>query len=291
MTCDSVKWTLTSGDVTVEVIATEDEFGNITFTYELVSGIADLNGFFIDIGNDGGDISKLSGGNNMKGSDSDGDRLDGFDFAEEIGTVGGNDEDTTSGTLTFTMAELGISSLAELADAEIGIRATSVGEDREGSLKLADTGTYCPVEPPSDDDFPEWGQDISHVVFVFNQTVGDTSGDGYYTIKVDYTDALVAAQGNDLDDYIDDFLFALINDDTNVPFLEPDADLMGVVIKGGLQTTEYYAYGDYNANGTDPDPLPAGIGFALPGDKGTVDPTSEIDLKLTVDDSGDFIFA
>jgi len=145
MTCDSVKWTLTSGDVTVEVIATDDGFGNITFTYELVSGIADLNGFFIDIGNDGGDISKLSGGNNMKGSDSDGDRLDGFDIAEEIGTVGGNDEDTTSGTLTFTMAELGISSLAELADAEIGIRATSVGEDREDSLKLADTGTYCPV--------------------------------------------------------------------------------------------------------------------------------------------------
>ncbi|WP_143028514.1 hypothetical protein [Ruegeria marina] len=286
-----VKWTLTSGAVTVEVIATDDGLGNITFTYELLSGIADLNGFFIDVGNDGGDISRISGGNNMRGSDSNGNRLDGFDIAEEIGTVGGNDADTTSGFLTFTMEELGISSLADLADAEIGIRATSVGECREDSLKLAATGTYCPVEPPSGDDFPEWAQDISHVVFVFNQTIGDVSGDGYYTIKVDFSGAFVAANGNDLDDYIDDFLFALINDDTNVPFLNSGADLMGVVIKGGGQMTEYYAYGDHNLDGTDPDPLPSGMGFLLPGNNGPVDPTSEIDLSLELDSSGDFIFS
>ena len=150
-----------------------------------------------------------------------------------------------------------------------------------------------PVEPPSNDDFPEWGQDISHVVFVFNQTVGDTSGDGYYTIKVDYTDEFVAAQGNDLDDYIDDFLFALINDDVNVPFLGPDADLMGVVIKGGNQTTQYYAYGAYHPHRPDPAPLPAGIGFELPSppqDHLPVQPTSEIDLGISVNESGDFIF-
>ena len=88
MSAGTAKWTLSSGDVTVEVTATLDGAGNVTFNYELVSGIADLNGFFIDIGNDGGAISKIAGGNNMNGSDADGDKLDGFDFAQALGSVG-----------------------------------------------------------------------------------------------------------------------------------------------------------------------------------------------------------
>ncbi|MCT4372820.1 hypothetical protein CLG85_021935 [Yangia mangrovi] len=89
MSTASVTWQLTAGDVSVLVTATDDGSGNITFKYELVGGIADLNGFFIDIDNDGGVFRSLGGGNNMNGSDSDGDKLDGFDFAAQIGTVGG----------------------------------------------------------------------------------------------------------------------------------------------------------------------------------------------------------
>lgn len=285
MSDGSVTWTLSAGDVTVEVVATLDGSGNVTFEYNLVSGTADLNGFFIDIGNDGGDISKLSGGNNMKGSDSDGDKLDGFDFAQEIGTTGGSDADTTSGTVTYSMAELGISSLEELANAEIGIRATSVGEDREDSLKLAGTGEYCPPDDPPEDNFPEWPQDISNMTLVFNQPEGDTNGDGYYTVKINVPGEL----GDDPDAYIEDLLAALIAADAN---LDATADLMGLVIKGGNQEdTQFYAYGDYDANGPDPDPLPSGIGFALPGDSGNVEPVNAIDTDLDLTLSGDdFLF-
>lgn len=292
ITNECVKWTLTSGDVVIEVVATISESGDVTITYDLVSGVADLNGFFIDFGNDGGDISKLGGGNNMKGSDSDGDKLDGFDYAEELGTVGGNDEDHTSGTVTFTAAQLadfGVDGLADLADAEIGFRATSVGEDREDSLKLADTGTYCP-DTPNGNDFPEWAQDISNITFVFNQSEGDTpdphgNPDGYYTVKVDVPGEL----GDDPDAYIEEFLAALIEHDPN---LAEDADLMGIVIKGGQQVTEYYAYGDYNANGEDPDDLPDGIAFSLDGTSANVDPTNAIDTGYSLTLSGDeFVFA
>lgn len=284
MTTGSVTWSLTWEDVTVEIIATENADGDIVFTYELVSGTADLNGFYIDIGNDGGPLSDLGGGNNMNGSDSDGDSLNGFEIAVEIGTVGGSDPDTTSGTLTFTKAELGIISLEELALAEIGIRATSVGDDREGSLKLADTGVYH--EDPSneeEDNFPEWKQDISNMTFVFNQTEGDRNGDGYYTVKIDVPEDL----GDDPDAYIDDLLAAMIAADPN---LDADADLMGVVIKGGRQKTDYFAYGDYNNNGSDPDVLPAGIGFALPGNHRNVN-VREIDSSMELSLSGDdFLF-
>ncbi|KIC14266.1 hypothetical protein RA20_21225 [Leisingera sp. ANG-Vp] len=282
---DSVKWILSSGDVTVEITAVLNGSGDVEFEYKLVSGIADLNGFYVDIGNDGGGISKLGRGNNMKGRDSDGDALDGFDVAEKIGTAGGNDDDTTEGTLTYSLAELGISSLEELADAEIGIRATSVGEYREDSLKLAGTGEFCPDEDPDGDDFPEWGQDISNITFVFNQSEGDTSGDGFYTVKVNVPGEL----GDDPDEYIEDLLEDLIAFDPN---LEPDADLEGIVLKGGMETTEFFAYGSHNMNGEDPDPLPVGIGFSLPGDHGNVVPVNEIDVDLDLSISGDdFLFS
>lgn len=286
MSTGSVSWTLTSGDVTVEITATLDGSGNVVFEYELISGIADLNGFYIDIGNDGGDIGSLGRGNNMNGRDANGDRLDGFDFAEEIGTVGGNDDNTTSGTVTYSMADLGISSLEELAGAEIGIRATSVGVDGEDSLKLADTGEYHPPEPPpSNVFFAEWPQDISNMTFVFNQTEGDTNGDGYYTVKVDVPGEL----GEDADVYIEEMLAALIDADPN---LTSGADLMGVVFKGGQAQTDYYAYGIHDTNGELSDPLPAGIAFSLPGDHGNVQPVTAIDNGYSLSLSGDdFIFS
>lgn len=236
-----VKWVLSAGDVVVEVEATLDGNGNIVFNYELVSGIADLNGFYIDINNDGGRITKLAGGNNMNGSDSDGEKLDGFDYAKVIGTTGGNDADTTSGTLTVSLATLKITGLMDLAGAEIGIRATSVGEDRDDSLKLANTGEYCEPEEPGDlCDRPLDGTNVEGKVEMadaqitqltltfynvdygdgtYGPTPGDTSGDWYYTVTVN----VPAEMGEDPDAYLDQIVALLVEQD---PFIDPGYALM-----------------------------------------------------------------
>ena len=277
---DSVVWTLVSGEVSVNITATLDGNGNIIFDYDLASGIADLNGFYIDIGNDGGDITKVGQGNNMKGSDTDGDKLDGFDFAQALGSVGGNDDDNTSGSVTVSMAELGITSLEELAAAEIGIRATSVGEDREDSLKLAATGTFVPDDGGfGAGDFPERAQAISHITLVFKDDVddgiGDRNDDGYYAVKIDNWDAALVEQ-KDLDDSIADIL-TWLQTESGDAFAFNEADLCGAVIKGGNQeNTLFFSYGDNNTNGEAPDSLPDGIGFYLEGVK-TEQPPNAID--------------
>ena len=142
-----------------------------------------------------------------------------------------------------------------------GIRATSVGEDGEDSLKLVGKPEDC--KPPEEEDyFPKWEQDVSNAILVFDQTEGDTKPkpdvDGYYTVKIDNWDG-----SNDLDDEIDDVLAWLIENDPNI---DGDSELLGVIIKGGQQDTNFYAYGVNDTNGTDPDPMPTGIGLTLPED-------------------------
>lgn len=284
MGSEKVTWTLTSGDVVVEIVATLDG-DTVDFDIQLVEGTADLNGLFLDFGNDGVDAggkdhSKLGHGNNMKGSNSDGVKLDGFDFAAALGSVGGNDADYTSGHETFSLSELGISSFSELADAEIGIRATSVGPDREGSLKLSGTGVYDPGgDDPGGDYFPEWPQDISHVTLVFAQSEGDvkpSGGDGFYTVKIDDWPGGQDPQARDLDSSIEDIIAYLIANDE---FIVDESTLVGVVVKGGnVAGSGYYAYGDYDSNGPDPDPLPPEIGFDLSGANGNENPSSAIDM-------------
>lgn len=41
---ECANWTLKSGDVVVEITASLDESGAVTFDCDLVSGVADLNG-------------------------------------------------------------------------------------------------------------------------------------------------------------------------------------------------------------------------------------------------------
>lgn len=267
-TTDTVKWTLSGGGVIVNIIAVMNADGSVTLTYALDENSvqADLNGIFIDFGNDGGALTSVgSKANNMNGSDTDGDKLDGFDMAQALGSVGGNDADRTSGSWTISaedLAKWGVTSLEQLAEAEIGIRATSVGDDREGSVKLADTGTFCPGEEEQDD-FPLWGQDISNVIFVFKQDDGDgkpkPDGDGYYTVKIDNWPN---AADDDLDNSIDDILAYLIAEDS---FISSDANLLGVIIKGGIQDTNFYAYGANNTNGILPDEAPEGLALSWDG--------------------------
>ena len=131
--------------------------------------------------------------------------------------------------------------------------------------------------PPPGDDFPTWAQDISHIVLYFQQDEGDVKptgdppgpagdGDGYYTVAID---AWPGSATNNLDDNIADILQWLGENDPNV---STESDLLGVLIKGGTQTTAYYAYGEHNENGADTDPIPAGAPqIVYPPDQGNSD--------------------
>ncbi|AUH62748.1 hypothetical protein CX676_00070 [Paracoccus zhejiangensis] len=230
--------------MTIEVIATIVG-DNVVFNYELISGKADLNGFFIDVNNDGGSITKVgTNSNNMNGSDTDGDKLNGFDYAKALGSVGGNDADNTSGTVTVSLSALKVTSLDQLANSEIGIRATSVGENREGSLKLAGTGEVCQPEPPDLCDRPLDGPDVAGKIEMqdaqitnltlsfynvddgnggYQPTPGDTSGDWYYTVSID----VPAEMGEDPDAYLDQIVAMLVEQD---PFIDRSDILKSVIV-------------------------------------------------------------
>ncbi|HEX2752115.1 MAG TPA: DUF4114 domain-containing protein, partial [Alphaproteobacteria bacterium] len=118
--------TATGVDITVQAVQTAT---GVQFTVNLVNGVADLNGFFLDINSDGGPITYVgSPANNMNPAS--------FDYAEELGSVGGGDPNVT--TATFTIDGL---SLSDLDNATIGVRATSVGSECELSLKLTEVVT------------------------------------------------------------------------------------------------------------------------------------------------------
>lgn len=240
----------TADGVTINVYAVEVD-GGLQFTIETIQDDPenpvriDINGFFLDIGGDGGDLTKVEGqnANNMKGGNNDG-----YDHAVGLGTVGGNDEDYTGGT--FFIEGL---TLANLEGSDAGLRATSYGEDGEGSLKLvADYEPPAPPPPPEDDFFPdfkeEYDHDISNVVFYFDDGEG-----GIYTVKIDGWDEV--DWSNDLDDTIDEILAYLIECDDNIT---EDSVLLGVAIKGG-QEEKFFAYGEFDENGTEPDDLPGGL--------------------------------
>lgn len=159
MTCGYVTWNLNFGGVLIDVTATISG-DSVVFSYNLAGGEADLLGLYLDFFNDGSLNSDIDNGNNMNGSTADGTKLDGFDVAFQIGTAGAGDGITTSGSVSMTLAALagyGITGssneevLYNLATTELGIRATSVvapDDPSVSSLKLAETGTYCPPPPP-----------------------------------------------------------------------------------------------------------------------------------------------
>jgi hypothetical protein len=254
--------TVTDGNgLKVEVYATEVS-GGVQFTVKVVEGFADLRGFFLDVGDstsglsvDYSGASKIgnesvtsAGGkdNNMNGSGET------FDVGIEIGTAGIGKDDISE--VTFTVQGITLDQLDELS---FGVRATSVGESREDSVKLV--GTFDIPEDEPQDDFPVWAQDISHTVLYFDTNAGDRAqdgtghadtNDGVYTVKIDEWDG-----SRDLDDSIDAIVEWLV---TNDPVVTEDTVLLGAHIKGGVQATQYYAYGDGNLNGTDPDSSPTG---------------------------------
>lgn len=203
-----------------------------------------------------------------------------WDGAQKLSSAGLGPEGESKSTFleageTATFELTGLTSLDDLD--YLGVRATSTSTE-SGSIKTISVPTE---EPEPEDDFPQWAQDISNIILVFDQDAGDTKpvpgGDGYYTVKIDNWPA---AADDDVDNTIDDIMAYLIANDA---FILDDSNLMGVVIKGGLQETQFFAYGDYNTNGTDPDALPAGIGFTLTGGHENVQPPNAVDTSYDYD--------
>lgn len=272
-------FTFTADGVVVKVFAVEVD-GGVRFTVEteLAAGYRiDLNGFFLDVGGDGGTVRNVAGqrANNMNGGNNDG-----FDHAVGLGSVGGRDADWTSGSFVIE----GIT-LADLAGADAGLRATSYGPNGEGSLKLV--ADYTPPPPPPVDDFPLWDQDISNVILVFNTTEGDDKpkpdGDGYYTVKIDNWPG---SANDDLDNSIADILAWL---EANDPVFQGGADneaeslLLGAIIKGGVQPTNFYAYGGNNTNDIAPDLAPDGLGLSWSGSSNP-QPANAVDVSYNYGD-------
>jgi hypothetical protein len=132
------------------------------------------------------------------------------------------------------------------------------------------------------DDFPTWPQDISNVVLYFAGSAGNDvkpdvesgpDGDGFYLVKIDNWPG--AAADDDLDNSIGTILDYLGIDDSL---------LLGAAIKGGTQTTQFYAYGDNNTNGDAADVIPTGApDFETPPAQGQV-PGPEIDASMNYGD-------
>lgn len=125
----------------------------VTFEIIRVTPLADIRGFFFDVGNSailsdltvaGNDVNSyrisengvanLGGGVNMNPADA-------FDVGLEIGTPGTGKDDIQ--TTRFTVYASQAIVLGEM----FGLRLTSLGDDenREGGSKLS--GTYAPPEP------------------------------------------------------------------------------------------------------------------------------------------------
>lgn len=231
--------TVTDGNgLTIKIYATEIEGGGFTLRVEVVSGFADLRGFFLDgatatgssLGAPDTDLAKDV---NMNG------RGVTFDSAYEIGSAGIGKDDISSVTFTFG------GSLADLDNLDFGIRATSVGataDSRGDSVKLV--GQFDipePPPPPPVDHFPTFDKDISHITLYFDTDgAGDKNNDGVYTVKIDTPKEF----DDDLDNSIDAIVAYIVANDDNVDSAD---QLLGVAIKGGNVDNADGSYDTYFA--------------------------------------------
>lgn len=222
---------------------------SVNMTVKVMEGLADLRGFYMDVGDstqgvsvdcDGaykiGDESVTAVGtrdNNMNGT---GEK---FDLGMQIGTAGMGRDDISQASFSLQ----GVS-LQDLDGLTFGVRATSVGEDRADAVKLV--GEFDIPEPPAEpaadpvvppvagNSFPQLANDISSIVLVYGTASGDVTGDGVYAAKIDAVPWYVE---DDLDVWLIDATSYIAGTDPNV---QSGAELLGVAITHG-DATDYYA--------------------------------------------------
>jgi hypothetical protein len=247
----------------------EEVNGAVNMTVKVMDGVADLRGFYMDVGDsvegvsvDGVDECDLAiaeegvttvgtRDNNMNGTGET------FDIGMEIGTAGYFRDDNCEAN--FTLQGVSLQDLDGLA---FGVRATSVGEDRDDAVKLLgefdikEPVAEPPAEPPTEPatpptesaeppaqppatggSFPELTDNISDIVLVYDSP----SVEGTYAVQVSDVPYYVE---DDLDVWLIDATHYLEVTDSNVT---PDSELLGVAItttnaSDPTQTsTEYYA--------------------------------------------------
>ncbi|MDP1931308.1 MAG: Ig-like domain-containing protein [Gammaproteobacteria bacterium] len=206
-------------------------------------------------------------------NDSDVDRLDTHIWSLQDGTFVDAQGSQAKGTLVFnadgTWSYDSGDAYNYLNDGEsVTLSFQYAMTDNHGAFSIATVsfaiegkGSAPIVVPPLPaNDFASWAQEISHFTLVFDTAAGDKTvqgSDGFYTVKFDFDPGV-----RDLDLIIKDVLAGLVAND---PYVDSNTDLLGVVIKGGLQTTSFFSYGVHNTNGEAADVLPVGVGFWLDG--------------------------
>ena len=241
--------------LTINVYA-EQVGSDVKFTLSVVSGIADLRGFFLDVagsgtghGASGSQVTKAKTGNDCVTDLGNGVNMNGtgeaFDIGVALGTSGIGKDDIRSATITVT----GIS-LNDLQDLSFGIRATSVGACRQDSVKLV--GEFDVGPAPCNNHFPALQDDIATVTFLFDV---DPSAGGVNLYAVEVNEWLAEAS-DDLDDDFDALLAYVLRTD---PFFHSqpvtEGQLVGVAIASAESDPVFYAL-DCD---TDPDPVPGGV--------------------------------
>ena len=240
----------------------EETSAGVNMTVKVMEGVADLRGFYMDVGDSVAgvsvegvapqDVAIANEGvttvgtrdNNMFGT---GEK---FDVGVEIGTAGMGRDDISQANFTLE----GVT-LEQLDGLTFGVRATSVGDERSDAVKLlgafdipeppveappADPASETPPSPtpvptPSiGGNFPQLPDDITSIVLFYNTPAGDTNGDGLYAAKVDNVSWVVE---DDLDLWLVDATNYLQANDPNV---DANTQLLGVAITHG-GATDYFA--------------------------------------------------
>jgi hypothetical protein len=161
-----------SGDPALATVTFDDtkQAGQVQITVAVDTGyrLADINGFFFNIGNEsllsgltvsGSDVTLLVKNANSVTSAGSGNNINGgigpFDVGLRIGTPGIGTDDIQ--TTTFLLSAAGVNLTTDMftgatnaQDYIFGIRLTSVGTEghRTGSSKLVDCNPIPPDEPP-----------------------------------------------------------------------------------------------------------------------------------------------
>jgi VCBS repeat-containing protein len=274
-TGDSTSWSTDSASLTVTIIGVND--GPVAED--------DLAGSILE-------DAVLNG--SVTANDTDIDRLDTHTFALVDNSFNGTGELLFNEDGTFSFDPQGnYDYLNEGEQVTLSFEYTMT--DNHGASDTATVtftvvgkGVAPPPPPPPPEPagnyFPAWAQDISHITLVFEETPGDvahgkTEADGYYTVKVDnWGDD----EPRDVDDVISNILANLdAREDVQI---DSDTELLGVIIKGGLQITAFYAYGDNDSNGETADVLPVGIALGLTGGHDNEINPNQIDYVISYGD-------
>lgn len=263
--------TVADGDGLVIQVYGEETAEGLKIGVKVAEGTADLRGFFLDVGDstDGVDVvydgkSKVEDegvvrvgkhDNNMKGT---GEK---FDVGVEIGKPGIGKDDVGAATFTLT----GVT-LDQLDDLSFGVRATSVGECRDDSVKLV--GTF---EVPEDDggggepcegaSYPNiGGENILNVTYYFD--LDASAALDLYTVRIDnYADPAEDLNWftNDIDDFNNldgQFLAYVVANDGMV---DASTEVLGAAIASEF-SENFYAK---DCDETDVDEVPGGTLVAV----------------------------